>query len=250
MSRDHVTAPLSNPFKGLQSFDKTDALFGRDQDFTLMRERVYAGRTTLLFAASGVGKTSFLKARLLPDLSGEFIICYHNEWADEDPLTAVLKALSSIPEASSSAGAGSSLSEAVKEFRRASPADPLAPLELRPSRKRPRDLLLVLDQFEEVFQYFGFREEFTAFLDQLSAVLNDPALCVRVVFSMRDDFLGRLSVFDNRIPDLFNNYYRLKSPTVAQAREIIRRQSRPSVRRWIRRASRRWSTISRCSPGR
>jgi WD40 repeat protein len=222
MSPDPAGVPASNPFKGLESFDQTDALFGRDQDFTLMRERVYAGRTTLLFAASGVGKTSFLKARLLPELRDEFIICYHNQWADEIPLTAVLKAIARVTGASS-AGAAQSLAEAVQGFRRASPADPLTTLQLRPTRTRPRDLLLVLDQFEEVFQYYGFREEFTAFLDQISSVINDQALCVRVVFSMRDDFLGRLSVFDNRIPDLFNNYYRLKSPTLAQAREIIRR---------------------------
>jgi WD40 repeat protein len=224
MLSDRSSRSSSNPFKGLAPFGGNDQhiLFGRDQDFTLMRERVYAGRTTLLFAASGVGKTSFLKARLLPKLSNEFVICYHNAWADEEPVNALLKSVIHVSEVPSSPGARS-LSAAVSGFRRASQPDPLAPLQLRPARTRPRDLLLVLDQFEEVFQYYGFRNEFTEFLQQISEVINDHALCVRVVFSMRDDFLGRLSVFDNRIPDLFNNYYRLKSPTVAQAREIIQR---------------------------
>ena len=43
------------------------------------------------------------------------------------------------------------------------------------------------------------------------------------MLSTRGDFLGNLSVFDNRVPDLFNNYYRLKHVTKAQAIEIIRR---------------------------
>ena len=40
---------------------------------------------------------------------------------------------------------------------------------------------------------------------------------------MREEFLGELSVFDNNIPDLFNNYYRLKCPNKVEAEEIIER---------------------------
>lgn len=215
---------VPNPFKGLRPYLPTDAdvLFGRDADFTLMRERLRAGRTTLLFAASGVGKTSFLRARFLPHITDEFKVCYHRAWADQPPLAAVCQALQEqVPEYRP----GPTLARSLAAFERRTPesVDLRKPLPLHPPAPPPNDLVLVLDQFEEIFQYWSYRSEFTAFLHQICDVITRQSLGVRVVLSMRDDFLGRLSVFDNRIPDLFNNYYRLTSPTKKQAMEIIQR---------------------------
>src|SRR5580698_10679156 len=75
---------LTNPFRGLESYKYDDPLYGRDADLLLVRDRVYSARTTLLFAATGVGKTSFLKAKLLPGLKQQFRCCYLNEWTNPD----------------------------------------------------------------------------------------------------------------------------------------------------------------------
>src|SRR5262245_39500766 len=85
----------ANPFRGLLWYEEEDrgALFGRDADFDMMRDRIYSGRTTLLFAASGVGKTSFLRAKLLPGLEDEFVACYHRAWASGEPRQAVMESL-------------------------------------------------------------------------------------------------------------------------------------------------------------
>ena len=85
---------------------------------------------------------------------------------------------------------------------------------------KPNRCILVLDQFEEIFQNQVWDE---SFYNELSAVINCESLEVRVVFSMREEFLGELSVFDNRIPDLFYNYYRLKHPNREQGLNIIER---------------------------
>ena len=45
-------APAVNPFRGLDPLAEGDAIYGRDRDFLLMRERLYSCNTTLLFAAS------------------------------------------------------------------------------------------------------------------------------------------------------------------------------------------------------
>jgi WD40 repeat protein len=223
---DEKRKPASeNPFKGLKSYEPSDrdAIFGRDMDFTLMRERLYSGRTTLLFAASGVGKSSFLKARLLPSVGTEFVTCYHHRWADEEPRTAVLRSIAASLDKTLPDDA--TLETALDSFRRRRREESAIPhdLPLRPVSSRAPDFLLVLDQFEELFQYYAFRTEFAVFLDELCTLVNSDEIGARLVVSMRDDFLGRLSVFDNRIPDLFNNYYRLKSPTKLQSMEIIQR---------------------------
>ena len=67
---------------------------------------------------------------------------------------------------------------------------------------------------------------------------------------MREEFLGELSVFDNRVPDLFNNYYRLKNPNRRQPPDHLqygtRRTGRP--RCWARRPDRRPDCGRRCHP--
>jgi len=85
----------ANPFLALQPYQPEDArrLFGRDEDLALMRSRVLAGRTTLLFAGSGVGKTSFLNAKLIPYLSPRYFIVCHRDWSQEEPLLAVRRSM-------------------------------------------------------------------------------------------------------------------------------------------------------------
>src|ERR1035438_8643924 len=225
MAREAASQAAANPFQGLRPIRDPNALFGRDLDFTVLRERIYSCRTTLFFVASGAGKTSLLAAKLLPGLAGEFTICMHNAWADLDPRQAVMK---SIAETLGKTGykAGAKMADLLEAFRRPPALKAFSnDLPLRPSRDREKEFLLVLDQFEEVFQYWASREEFQVFLDELCAIIGSDDLKVRVMISMRDDFLGSLSAFDNRIPDVFNNYCRLKYPTKPQAMEIIQRTS-------------------------
>ncbi len=195
-------ADLANPFKGLVPYRPADKgkLFGRDRDLHLVQDRIFSDKTTLLFAASGVGKTSFLQAALIPALEKRtYKVILHREWAGGDPLEVVKKAACDVLEVNAS---GLSLAEFFRDHR--------------PSR-----CILILDQFEEVFQNHAWKPEFESFLDELSDVVNDRDLQVRLVLSMREDFLGELSVFDNRVPDLFANYYRLKNPTHEGAKDII-----------------------------
>jgi WD40 repeat protein len=218
-----AAAVIANPFRGLRPYEQDDrnALFGRDMDLTIMRERLVSSRTTLLFAASGVGKTSFIRAKLLPSFDSQLVWCYHRDWADLDPRRAIIENLSRTL-GQTAPDFDKSLHEQLREFRRHPAGDSPQTLSLRPTPTRRREFLLVLDQFEEVFQYYGFHPEFPKFIAELTELINDETLACRVVISMRDDFLGQLYVFDNKIPDLFNNYYRLQPPTKSQAMEIIK----------------------------
>ena len=61
-----------NPFLGLKPYREEDQLYGRDKDLFLMTDRIFCARTTLLFAGSGVGKTSFINAKIIPDLKSQY----------------------------------------------------------------------------------------------------------------------------------------------------------------------------------
>ena len=57
---------VSSPYKGLAPFDDSDLdarfFFGRDREQEIITANVTAARLTLLYGASGVGKSSVLRA--------------------------------------------------------------------------------------------------------------------------------------------------------------------------------------------
>ena len=91
------------------------------------------------------------------------------------------------------------------------------------SSEGARGCLVVLDQFEEVFQHWRDSKALDEFAREVARLVHTPGLEARVLISMREEFLGELSLFDNLIPDLFNNCYRLKNATLGEAEEIITR---------------------------
>lgn len=265
-----------NPFKGLRSFEEKDRnrLFGRDRDLVLMKDRIFAARTTVLFAGSGVGKTSFINAKVVPELRKQCEVVWHNRWTGTDAQPEDDPELSSQPrirrwpppalfrdlkqrfvggkESRSSRNSDSpGLIDDVLSFEvRNSIAQNLRPpsFDKAPSPDKQRQLsevlarfrksaksnspaqsgqndrcILILDQFEEVFQYHAYEEYFARFVNDLCEIITNDDYQVRIVFSMREEFLGELSIFDSKIPDLFNNYYRLRYPNKEEAEDIIAR---------------------------
>lgn len=215
-----MEAAPQNPFLGLKPYEPKDRqrLYGRDKDLFLMKDRIFSCRTTLLFAASGVGKTSFINAKIIPDLETQYSVIYHNQWSIGDPLAALEKSIATQmpgnPHASLTNPSDKSLLEYLAFARPTSENG-----ESRPGKR----CLIILDQFEEIFQYHSRQKYFERFIDELAEVINSSDCNSRVLFSMREEFLGELSIFDNKIPDLFNNYYRLKCPSKMEAEEIIGR---------------------------
>ena len=200
-----------NPFVGLRAFteDLRQPLFGRDRDVVLVVDRVTCRPTTLLFAASGVGKTSFLNMKVVPELRHDYNVVMHGEWSEHRfPLEPVKRKIGAL------AGVAVDPASPLREV--------LALASEGPNVQHPVRWCLVLDQFEEIFQHHTYKPEFRATIEDLCDAIRSARAPLAVIFSMREEFLGELSVFDNRIPDLFGNYYRLKNPSTTLAHAIIR----------------------------
>ncbi len=75
------------PYIGLRFFTETekDRFFGRDKEIQVLTDKILVNRLTLLVAASGVGKSSLLRAGVMPALrdSGMADLVYHSDWAVE-----------------------------------------------------------------------------------------------------------------------------------------------------------------------
>lgn len=189
------------PFRFLDSYRAEDAaLFaGRDQEILLLSQKIRAHRLVVLTGASGTGKTSLLQAGVLPRLAGE-------GWRSitvrpgGDPQAALGQslALADGPAASSDLRTLVAAAEAASNER----------------------LIVVLDQFEEVFQRLG-PQALAGFAAQLSPCLTDPDLDTRFVVSLREDFFPRLSAFQAQVPEIFHNAFVLNRLTREQALAAI-----------------------------
>ena len=207
-----VAAPPS-PYKGLAPFDDSalDALlfFGREREIEVIVANLMASRLTVLYGASGVGKTSLLQAGVAHRLRREqhAIVVVFSAWTGD----AVANLLDAV-EAAAGDNAGA--------FRRGGPlADVLAAW----TRRLDADLYIVLDQFEEYFLYHENELGPGTLAEELPEALRRAGLRVNFLIGIREDSLASLDAFKARIPNLFGNSLRLDRLERSAARAAILR---------------------------
>lgn len=199
------------PYLGLRPYQEVDQhnFFGRDNDCEVLIDKVLSNRLTLLFAASGVGKSSLLNAAVLPKLKdplGENLsVTYHNDWV-QSPLSELKDTIREVVPTAWEVTAEQTLCELVSFC----------------SLFTRHPFVLVLDQFEEFFRYQPGKADFHSVIQQLTALVTNPDIPVSVVISMREDFALELNSFKPKLPTLlFENYYRLEKMKLGAARDAI-----------------------------
>src|SRR5208282_6568687 len=72
MSAREDGAAFTGPYRGLEPFDESAAafFFGREKETRLLAASLFASPLTLVYGASGVGKSSVLRAGVIPHLRG------------------------------------------------------------------------------------------------------------------------------------------------------------------------------------
>src|SRR4051812_16926244 len=150
----------TNPFPGLRPFMQVEAdlFFGRDRQSDELVRRLASKRFLAVVGTSGSGKSSLVRAGLLPSLEGGFMAAAGTHWLtaalrpQDDPIGFLARALVEAGVLSPldlSADAAQAVVETT--LRRSS----LGLVEIaRLARLEPHDnLLIVVDQFEEVFRF-------------------------------------------------------------------------------------------------
>lgn len=184
--------PVENPYKGLRAFDEADAndFFGRAALIEHLIERLrdespYA-RFLAVVGPSGSGKSSVVKAGLIPALKrgaipGSSRWFYASMNPNIHPLEELQHALNSIA-SNQITTLDSILNSDANGLLRALEA-------LLPDD--PEDVLLVIDQFEEVFTQALDTEEAQQFLRMIQAAVTHPKSRMRVILTLRADFYDR-----------------------------------------------------------
>jgi serine/threonine protein kinase len=213
-----------NPYPGLNAFQESDAdrFFGRAREIAAAVNRLRDQPLLSVVGPSGAGKSSFVRAGLVPALkqSGE-------SWASllirpgRQPLAALAHAIAPMVTQSSTTIAGE-LSEhtAVIERLRREPGYLGAVLRSR-ARRRNQKLLLFVDQFEELYTLVPDPEERLLFTTCLASVADDAATPLRVVISIRSDFVDRLTEDASFMSDLAHGMFFLNPPGRDSLREAM-----------------------------
>jgi hypothetical protein len=194
----------AGPYPGLAAFQESDAdrFFGRAPDVLAVVARLRDHPLAAVVGASGVGKSSFVRAGVVPALraSGESweVLILRPGRQPLQSLASVLLPLASSTE-TGPAGPNPGEHEALVGRLRESPGHMGAVLRARALR-RNQQVLLFVDQLEELYSLVPDQAERRAFSACLSGVADDAAAPLRVLVSMRSDFLDRVGE-DRRLLD-------------------------------------------------
>lgn len=231
------------PFRSLQVFEPEDAwlFFGRDREISELLERLACAPVLAVVGNSGCGKSSLIRAGLLPALqTGRFcqegrpvpwkIAVFRPSVLPFDYLAEVL-ASQLAPELSMKEQA-----EFVADCRSKFPLDPkalrnaviaLANGAAERTNEEKTHVLLVADQFEELFTLTAQRETRDHYIDSiLSASNSGGAIVVHVVLALRADFYAQCLEHPELGRQLGMNQYNVPRMNREQLRECIERRLR------------------------
>jgi hypothetical protein len=214
----------ANPFVGLRPFNSKEGLlfFGRDEQVTELMQKLARERFLAVVGSSGCGKSSLIRAGLIPKLKAGLLDTSRDRWrfAKMKPGRAPLENLA--------AAVLAAVREKVSVERVASLAESIrltgAPAIIRLLSERPdaRDtnVFLLIDQFEELFRYGLHAEEADAeeapgqwkrrrdeaadFVSIMLKLAHQDTLPVHVVVTMRSDFLNECDEF-SELPQAMNS---------------------------------------------
>ncbi len=230
---------VGNPFRGLLPFTEHHyrQFFGRDAEITAFVERMRERCVLPIIGPSGSGKSSFVRAGVLARLreQGRWVVLRMRPGAR--PFRVLANRLSEYECATEpTLAASSNSSEREPDSETPSSATPESQRELaRTLEETPERLsaelralsdvhdthvLLFVDQLEELFTMGQSERVRRAFVKAICTAADDRLDPVRVVFTVRDDFLGRLAV-GPEVRQVLRDITVLQSPEHEALKEIL-----------------------------
>ncbi len=237
---------LPRRYPGLKPFERSQqsVFHGRQDDVQRLSNLMLRERLVILFAKSGIGKTSLLQAGVAPELERQDYvpILLRTERSDRPILDNLGATLTATPERSGSDATGlrtgthQTLWEQLKRLEFDLDGLPATPV-------------LIFDQFEETFTLSHTEKSRNEFLNELADLANgtmpealrsellqgfqsgeismetmqwwEQQPDLRIVLSIRSDFLHMIDGMSRRIPSILKNRYQLLPLNREKARTAI-----------------------------
>ena len=223
-------AAVQNPFVGLRPFESADSLyyFGRRQQTRALLQQLNANRFVAVVGSSGSGKSSLVRAGLIPNLEAGFLVQDRDLWkiAIFKPGGSPLRNLAAAMLSVTGAPGTTETIKGLLETMRRQGSQALVHQAQTPPDSSEANLLIVVDQFEELFRFqqvrtTHVREEAAEFVSMLLNLAAQKEIPIYVVLTMRSDFLGECDAFQG-LPEAMNtSQYLVPRLTRHQRREAI-----------------------------
>jgi WD40 repeat protein len=207
---DQSTFTGDNPFPGLRPFEDDEAylFFGREQQIDELLRRLRTERFIAVVGTSGSGKSSLIRAGLFSALRVGAMSGAGSRWRiatmrpGNDPIGQLAAQLESagLLGTEGDADLRTDLAYAILERGALGLVEIVRQMPIR----EDENVLIVVDQFEELFRYAQSEEDTAAaFVRLLLEATSHPDLRLYVVLTMRSDFLGDCASFTN-LPERIN----------------------------------------------
>ncbi len=229
-----------NPFVGLRPFEAEESFlfFGRSKQTTELLQKLYTTRFIGVVGSSGCGKSSLIKAGLVPILKAGFLTNERDKWIIAkmrpagNPLLFLAEALGVALNSSEFIRDNNNQpsdykTSFLKEIHEKG-AQGIIDILIPEFEKTPCNLLLLVDQFEELFttrrndaDAETQMNENVIFVNILLSLSRQKVLPVYVVITMRSDYIGNCNKYYG-LPEILNEgQYLVPRLNRQQLREVI-----------------------------
>ena len=201
------------PFKFLDSYNQhdTDIFFGRDEEVAALYEMVSQSAILLVYGASGTGKTSIIQC----GLAGRF--------KSYDWMPLMVRRGSninaSLEKQLTEAGGNEIDDDDLLIKGSTNKLSGLGRLIKGVYINNFKPIYLIFDQFEELY-VLGTKEEQQIFIESIKQILN-AAQPVKIIFSIREEYLGHLYEFEKEVPQLLRKKLRVEPMTLDKVRDVM-----------------------------
>ena len=207
-----MTPESKNPYVGLRPFESDESIlfFGRNEQTLELLQRLHKYNFVAVVGSSGCGKSSLLRAGLLPALKAGFLVDDSDEWLvaimkpGHSPLYNLAKSILELTKPGCSINDIINLKQQVLEGG----ADVLLQL-IQPIINKDQNVFLLVDQFEELFRFSmeqndsNKKDEAIDFVNIMLELAQQKEVPIYVVMTMRSDFIGDCAKFYG-LPEAMN----------------------------------------------
>ncbi len=201
------------PFKFLDSYNQndTDIFFGRDEEVNALYEMIFQHSILLVYGGSGTGKTSLIQC----GLAGKF--------KSYDWLALMVRRGSdinaSLEKILKEAGGNEAIDEdeIVAENEKTLTGLPKLIKNVYHTHFKP--VYLIFDQFEELY-ILGTKQEAQQFIESVKQILASEQP-VKMIFSIREEYLGYLFEFERAVPQLLRKKLRVEPMNIDNLSAVL-----------------------------
>ncbi len=205
---------ILNPFPGLRPFkiEESHLFFGREGQSEEILKKLSDERFVAVIGASGSGKSSLIYCGLVPVLYGGFIGKSNSKWTTittrpgNSPIENLASAI--VDNTDKTSNKDALVKQKLDESMLRSSSKGLVEVLEQSFDFKETNILLIIDQFEELFRYKTSRSQSTyneseAFVKLLVTANQSSEIPLYIVLTMRSDFIGECSQFHD-LTELIN----------------------------------------------